>query len=114
MRSESVKRKQPSCESVSVKLPKEDFDKINDLISDGFFSNEEDFLKTAIRERLGNTEEITLTDIPYEHQKEEIIDYAKKHKVVDAVEMADELLLDVFEVNDIIAELIEEKILEEL
>ena len=57
---------------------------------------------------------ITLRDIPYEQQKEEIIDYAEKHRVVDALEIADELKLDVFEVNEIMVELIKEGILEEL
>ena len=59
-------------------------------------------------------EAITLRDIPYKQQKEEIIDYAEKHRVVDALEIAEELRLDVFDVNDIMVELIKEGILEEL
>ena len=114
MITEFDKSKQPSCKTISAKLPKKEFNKINDFVSDGFFLNEEDFVRQSIREKLKNMEAITLRDIPYEQQKEEIIDYAEKHKVVDALEIADELLLDVFDVNDIMAELIEEGILEEL
>ena len=88
--------------------------KINSLVCDGFFLNEEDFIRESVREKLRNMEAITLRDIPYQQQKEEIIDYAEKHRVVDALEIADELLLDVFDVNDIMVELIEEGILEEL
>ena len=59
-------------------------------------------------------EPITLRDIPYEQQREEIIAYAKSHDDFDAIDVSDELLLDVFEVNDIMVELIKEGILEEL
>ena len=43
-----------------------------------------------------------------------IIDYAEIHDVVDALEIADSLQLDVFEVNEIMSELIDEGILREL
>lgn len=46
--------------------------------------------------------------------KEEIIDYVKKNPEVDAVDIADDLLLDAFEVNDILLELIKEGILGEV
>ena len=36
--------------------------------------------------------------------KEEIIDYVKKNPEVNAVDIADDLLLDAFEVNEILAE----------
>ena len=43
-----------------------------------------------------------------------IIDYAEINGVVDALEIADSLHLDVFEVNEIMVQLINEGILEEL
>ena len=106
--------KQPSCETISTKLPKQEFSKINEFVCDGFFLSEEDFVRESIRDKLRNMESITLRDIPYDQQKEEIIDYAEKHRVVDALEIADDLHLDVFEVNEIMVELIKEGILEEL
>ena len=46
--------------------------------------------------------------------KQEIIEYVKKHPEVDAIDIADDLLLDAFEVNDILVELINEGILAEV
>ena len=114
MITETNEKNQPSCETVSAKLPKQELNRINDIVCDGFFLNEEDFVRESIREKLRDMEAITLRDIPYEQQKEEIIDYAEKHRVVDALEIADELRLDVFDVNDIMVELIKEGVLEEL
>ena len=114
MITETNKNKQPSCKIISTKLPEQEFSRINEFVSDGFFLNEEDFVRESIRDKLKDMEAITLRDIPYEQQKEEIIDYAEKHRVVDALEIADELNLDVFGVNEIMVELIREGILEEL
>ena len=46
--------------------------------------------------------------------KQEIIEYVKKNPEVDAVDIADDLLLDAFKVNDILVELIKEGILGEV
>lgn len=105
---------QTSIKSLSINVSKQDFDKINELIDDGLFNNVEDFLSEAIVEKLGDMEPITLCEIPYEQQREEIIEYAKTHDDFDAVDVFDELLLDPFEVSDIMDELIKEGILEEL
>ena len=59
-------------------------------------------------------DEITLRDIPFSQQRKEIIDYMEKHDIADALEIADALRLDVFTVNEIMADLIKQGILEEL
>ena len=46
--------------------------------------------------------------------KQEIIEYVKKRPEVDAVDMADDLLLDAFEVNDILVDLIKDGIIGEV
>ena len=46
--------------------------------------------------------------------KQEIIEYVKKHPEVDAVDIADDLLLDAFEVNDILVDLIKDGIIGEV
>ncbi|WP_407421860.1 hypothetical protein [Methanobrevibacter sp.] len=56
-------------------------------------------------------EEITLRDIPYAQQKEEIIEYCRKKKRVFLSEIAYDLKLDLGDVYNIINELIEEGIL---
>ncbi|WP_292601397.1 hypothetical protein [Methanobrevibacter sp. UBA212] len=58
--------------------------------------------------------ELYVKDMPYEEKREKIIDYAELNRVVDALEIADALQLDVFEVNEIMVQLIKEGILEEL
>lgn len=105
---------QTSSKSLSIKVSQQDFDKINELVDDGLFNNVEDFLSEAIVEKLDDMEPITLREIPYEQQRKEIIEYAKTHGDFDAVDVCDELLLDPFEVSDIMVELIKEGILEEL
>lgn len=103
-----------SSKCLSIELSQHDFEKINGLIDEGLFNNVDDFLSEAINEKLDDMEPVTLRDIPYEQQREEIIAYAKSHDEFDAMDISDELLLDVFEVNDIMVELIKEGILEEL
>ena len=59
-------------------------------------------------------DEITLRDISHSQMRNEVIDYMKKHSIGDALEISDALRLDVFDVNEIMVELIKEGILEEL
>ena len=56
-------------------------------------------------------EEITLRDIPYAQQKEEIIEYCRKKKRVFLSEIAYDLKLDLGDVYNITNELVEEGIL---
>ena len=49
------------------------------LVSDGLFSDFNDFFNEAIVEKLGGMEPITLRDIPYSQQRDEIIKYAEEH-----------------------------------
>lgn len=56
-------------------------------------------------------EEITLRDIPYNQQKEEIIEYCKLHKTVLMSNIANDLRLDLGDVYNIVHELIDEGIL---
>ena len=103
-----------SSKNISIEVSQQDFNKINELVDEGLFNDVEDFLSEAIVEKLDDMEPITLREIPYEQQRKEIIEYAKTHGDFDAVDVSDELLLDPFEVSDIMVELINEGILEEL
>ncbi len=58
--------------------------------------------------------ELYLKDMPYDEQIKRIIDFAEFNGVVDALEIADALQLDVFEVNEMMKQLIKEGILEEV
>jgi len=105
--------KQPISKSVSTKLAQQEYNRINELVAEGLFLNSADFVREAIREKLTYGEEIVLRNIHYIQMKEEIINYVKKNPEVDAVDIADDLLLDAFEVNEILVELIKEGILGE-
>lgn len=107
--------KKPVSKSVSTKLAEQEYNKINDLVKNGLFLNSADFVREAVLEKLKTYDnEITLRQIPYVQMKEEIIDYVKKNPEVDAVDIADDLLLDAFEVNEILVELVKEGIFGEV
>ena len=57
---------------------------------------------------------IDIRNISYGQMRKETIDYMQKHEVSDALEISESLKLDVFEVNEIMAQLIKEGILEEV
>ena len=105
---------QSSSKSVTIELSDEEYNLINKLVIDGLFLSSSDFVREAMLEKLRNLDVIHLRDIPYEQQEKEIIEYAKTHDIFDALDIADALKLDVFEVNEIMAKLIKENVLEEL
>ena len=55
-----------------------------------------------------------IREIQHMQMKQEIMEYVKKHPEVDAVDIADDLLLDAFKVNEILVELIKDGILGEI
>lgn len=114
MLSESITEKKIVNRTVATKLAEQEYNKINELVADGLYLSSSDFVREAIRDKLRSINEITLRDIPSEQQKNEIIEYARLHGVVDAIEIADALRLDAFDVDDIMTELINEGILEEV
>ena len=59
-------------------------------------------------------EEISIRDLSREELKNEIINFSKFHDFVDALEISSALNLDVFEVNDVLTELIREGLFEEV
>ena len=81
----------------------------------GLFLNSADFVREAIKEKLRAYDDIiTLREVPYIQMKDEIIEYVKKNPEVDAMDIADDLLLDVFEVNEILVELTKEGLISEI
>ena len=106
---------QPITKNVSTELDEQEYNRINELVDEGLFLNSADFIREAIKEKLKTYNKVAiLREIPYIQMKQEIIEYVKKHPEVDAVDIADDLLLDAFEVNDILVELIKEGILGEV
>ena len=106
----------PISKNIGTKLPEYEYNKVIGFVNEGLFLNAADFVREAIREKINRMEEIVLRDIPLSQQRTEIIEYAKEHKneIVDAEIIANALRLDVFDVDDIMTELIKENILEEI
>lgn len=100
-----------SNKTIGTKVTEKEYNKINELISEGLYLNSADFVREAIRDKLKSLNEITLRDIPKQQQKNEIIAYLKEKGVADALEVSEALLLDIFDVNNIMIELKNEGIL---
>lgn len=103
--------KSRSNKTIGTKVTEKEYNKINELISEGLYLNSADFVREAIRDKLKSLNEITLRDIPKQQQKNEIIAYLKEKGVADALEVSEALLLDIFDVNNIMIELKNEGIL---
>ena len=58
--------------------------------------------------------ELYVKDMPYDEQRKRIIDFAELNGFIDALEIADALQLDVFEVNEMMEQLFKEGILEKV
>ncbi len=103
----------PKSKSVGTKIPLMEYNMINNLIKKGLYLNSSDFVRESIRDKLKVVNEIDLRDIPRKQKKEEIIEYCEKNKTVLLSDIANDLSLDIFEVNEILDELIEEGIINE-
>ncbi len=85
------------------------------LKSDETGLNVDDLVEKCLSDNLDFfDEEMVLRDISSTQMRNEIIDYMEKHGTGDALEISEALKLDVFDVNEIMVELINEGILEEL
>lgn len=99
--------------NIGTKVAFNDYKKIMKLVESGFFINSSDFLREAIRDKLREYDIIEIRDLPHDEAKKEIIEFCQKKQTFDISIIADELKLDIFFVNNIVEELIEEGIIEE-
>ena len=107
--------KKPISRNITTKLTESEYNAITELVNEGLFLNSEDFVIKAIEEKLKTFDEVMpIREITHVQMKKEIMEYVKKHQEVDAVDIADDLLLDAFKVNEMLAELIKDGILGEI
>ena len=99
--------------NIGTKIAAQEYKKIMNLVNNGFFINSSDFLREAIRDKLKEYEIIELRELTHDEAKIEILNFCKKTQTFDISIIADELKLDIFFVNNIVEELIEEGIIEE-
>lgn len=91
--------------SVATKLTQIEQDEINRLVEAGFFLNNSDFIRQAIRDKIQEYKIINIRDIPRDQAKQEIQEYFKKHATAYVSEVAEDLELDLELVFDITDEL---------
>ena len=81
-------------EQVSTRLSPSEVKQIEKLVSMGFYMNEADFVRSAVREKLAGMEIRVVRDVSVAKAKQEILKYLKKHKVAYPSDIAFELGLD--------------------
>jgi Arc/MetJ-type ribon-helix-helix transcriptional regulator len=83
----------------AVRLSKSDYQKVEKLIDAGLFRSFADFLREAVRDKLGSMEVVSVKEVSVQEAERMIEDYLKAHPGPSfASEIADELGLD-FEVT---------------
>jgi Arc/MetJ-type ribon-helix-helix transcriptional regulator len=86
----------------AVRLSKSDYTKIQHLVDAGLYRSFADFLREAVRDKLGSMEVVSVKDVTAKEAERMIEDYLKSHPGPSfASEIADELGLD-FDITFII------------
>lgn len=99
---------------IETKVAIEDFNKIGRLIEAGLYNDISDFLKSAVKEKLGCFEEVDERDIPREQAVKEIREYCKERDTLYLTDIVDDLRLDLELVYGIVDELIKDGTLMEV
>ena len=86
--------KQVESEQVSARLTQRERDKIDELVSMGFYLNRSDFIRQLVRKELGTIEVIDARKVPIRQARKMIEDYYKKHPVAYPSDVAADLGID--------------------
>ncbi len=93
----------------AVRLSKSDYNKIQHLVDAGLYRSFADFLREAVRDKLGSMEVVSVKDVTAKEAERMIEDYLKSHPGPSfASEIADALGLD-FDITFIIINKLLEK-----
>ncbi len=99
------KKSNASSRIVATKLTRQEFDRITSLVLRGDFLNVSDFVRTAVREKLGFGESSRLSGKVSSNVEKEILKYYNKHEEVVPITIANELNLDYKLVHEILDKL---------
>jgi Arc/MetJ-type ribon-helix-helix transcriptional regulator len=95
---------------VAVRLSKTDYVKIQQLVEAGLYRSSADFLREAVRDKLGSMEAVSVQDVDSRKAERMIEDYLTKHPGPNfASEIADTLGLEYGATFKIIHKLLEER-----
>jgi len=100
-------------EQVSTRLSQSESTQIQKLVRMGFYMNESDFVRSAIREKLAAMEIHVIRDISMAKTKREILRYLRKHRIAYPSDIAFELGLDLETTMTAVRELWEKGKIEE-
>ncbi len=100
--------------TVGTKMTSSELGKMQTLVSAGLYLNVSDFVRDAVREKLGSIEIIKLRDVDYKTAKKEILAYFEKFREAYPDEAANDLGIPLETVAKITTELIKEKRLGEI
>lgn len=81
-------------EQVSTRLGPAEIRQVEKLVEAGFYMNEADFVRSAVREKLAGMEIHTVRKVPVAKAKKEILKYLKGHRVAYPSDIALALGLD--------------------
>ena len=91
---------------VSARISPKELEEIEMLVSEGFFMNMADFVRTAVREKLEAIKVIDVRSVNNEKAEKEIIEFMKKNKSAYPSDIADALSLDFDMVLEIVKNLV--------
>jgi len=95
---------------IAVRLPRTDYNRIQELVKDGLYRSSADFLREAVREKLRSMEVVGVQNINPENAETMIEEYLEKHPGSNfASEIADALGLDYSVTFKAINKLLEER-----
>ena len=95
--------------TVGTKMTSTEFEKMQALVDAGLYLNVSDFVRDAVREKLGSIEIINLRDVDYKTAKKEVLSYYEKFREAYPDEAANDLGIPLETVAKITSELIKEK-----
>lgn len=93
----------------AAKLTPREYEGVEHLVEAGYFLNVSDFVRSAVREKLGAMRPAVVRKIPSRTAQKEIYNYVKSHPDVYPDEIADALSLDMETVMDAVAALVSQK-----
>jgi len=108
-----LKTKLEESKHISARISLREAEEIERLVKMGFFMNESDFARTAIREKIASLEIHAVRETSVGQTKKEIINYLRKHPVAYPSDIALELGLDLSTVMKAVRELWEARKIEE-
>ena len=85
-----------------------DYFKIKKIVNSGAFVDTKDFVRSAVRDKLQETEVIEIRDVSFKQAKKEILTYYQQHNKAYPSDVANSLGIDLQLAYQVVDELIKE------